>query len=67
MNGDIPIASVEERRAETARLLSVHSDELDYIGDGLDQEIREPTGDETPPSDEEVAEIEVNAAEARGL
>ncbi len=59
--------SGEERRAETARVLSVHPDELDYIGDELDEEIAEQTGEEAPPSDEEVPEIEVAAAEARGL
>ena len=65
MNEDTP--SGEERRAETARLLSVHPDELDYIGDGLDEEIGEQTDEEAPPSDEEVPEIEVAASEARGL
>jgi hypothetical protein len=65
MNEDTP--SGEERQAETARLLSVDPDELDYIGDELDGEIGEPPGDEAPPSDEEVPEIEVAAAEARGL
>lgn len=56
-----------DRRTETARLLSLQAEELDYLGDGLATATEATTEDELPAGDEDVPEIEIAAAESRGL
>lgn len=53
-------------RAETARFLGLPIEQIDYLDD-LPDEIQTTPADEAQTSDEEVADVEVAAAESRGL
>jgi hypothetical protein len=56
------------RRAETARVLGVDPDLLDYIDDESVNQTRDQAGGEAPEgSDESVSETEIAAAESRSL
>lgn len=59
--------SGSDRRTETARLLSLQAEEVDYLGGDLPANTESTTEDEPPAGDENVPEIEIAAAESRGL
>lgn len=56
-----------DRRTETARLLSLQAEDLDYLGDDLPAATEATTEEDLPAGDEDVPEIEIAAAESRGL
>ena len=55
------------RRTETASLLSLQAEEIDYLGEDVVAGTEATTEDEVPVGDEAVADIEIAAAESRGL